>query len=129
MALISLWPLGADAKRRSAESGLPAIEFRSTRHDFGNVKEADGMLEQSFVFVNTGTAPLTIVTVSASCGCTKPEFSPRPVAPGDSSSITIRFNPEGFAGEFEKRATVRTNVKGSAGRATLVISGTIIPKK
>lgn len=129
LALAMLWPAGAAAKRRTNETGAPAIEFRQTRYDFGSVKEADGVLEHSFTFVNTGTAPLTIATVSASCGCTTPEFNPRPVAPGDSSVITLRFDPEGFRGEFEKRAIVRTNVKGSAGRATLVLTGAIIPKK
>ncbi len=130
LLLAVLLPSGISAKRdKSDEKGTPAIEFNETSYDFGTVKASDGYLHHEFVFHNTGTAPLAIVTVSASCGCTKPEFNPKPIAPGDSSKITIRFNPEDFSGEFLKTATVRTNVKGKSGRVALTISGIIIPKK
>lgn len=127
--VVMLLPIGASAKRRTDEKGTPAIEFAETSHDFGTVKAQDGYLVYSFPFKNAGTAPLAIITVSASCGCTKPEFDPHPIAPGDSSKVTIRFNPEEFSGEFFKTATVRTNVKGRAGRVALNISGVVIPKK
>lgn len=122
-------PAALQAKRISDQTGTPAIEFAETSHDFGTVKATDGYLVHKFKFTNTGTAPLSIITVSASCGCTKPEFDPQPINPGDSSEITIRFNPEDFKGEFRKTAIVRTNVKGRAGRVSLTISGVVIPKK
>lgn len=119
----------ARAKQRTSETGSPAIEFSVTEHDFGTVKAKDGLLTYKFPFKNTGTAPLTVITVSAPCGCTKPEFDPKPVAPGDSSLVTISFDPSDFKGEFLKTALVRTNVKGRAGRVTLSISGVVIPNK
>lgn len=124
-----LLPAMTLAERRTSEKGSPAIEFAQTSHDFGTVKAADGFLTHGFFFKNAGTAPLTIITVSAPCGCTQPEFDPKPVAPGDSSEITLRFDPSDFSGEFTKTALVRTNVKGRAGRVTLTISGVVIPKK
>lgn len=125
----SLLPYESWARRRTAESGVPVIEFAVTSHDFGTVKARDGVLMQKFPFINTGTAPLSIITVSAPCGCTKPEFDPKPVAPGDSSEIILRFDPSEFAGEFTKTALVRTNVKGRAGRVTLTLTGVVIPTK
>lgn len=129
LLLTLLIPFGAEAKRRSNETGTPEIEFKETSHDFGTVNADGGYLVHSFEFTNTGTAPLTIITVSASCGCTKPEFDPKPIGPGKSSKITIRFNPEDFKGEFMKTAIVRTNIKGKSGRVPLTISGVVIPKK
>lgn len=131
IALASIMiPSGALAEKRSNTQGTPAIEFTTpTTHDFGTVRADGGRLTHTFKFKNSGTAPLSIVTVSASCGCTKPEFNAKPIAPGDSSEITLRFNPEEFRGEFEKTATVRTNIKGRAGRAVLTLKGVIIPKK
>ncbi|MDE5900501.1 MAG: DUF1573 domain-containing protein [Muribaculaceae bacterium] len=124
-----LLPAMALGERRTSEKGSPAIEFAQTSHDFGTVKAADGFLTHEFLFKNAGTAPLTIITVSAPCGCTQPDFDPKPLAPGDSSEITLRFDPSNFSGEFTKTALVRTNVKGRAGRVTLTITGVVIPQK
>lgn len=109
----------------AAAKGTPAITFAETSHDFGIVKESAEWIQHSFKFVNSGTAPLTIITVSASCGCTQPVFDPHPIAPGDSSEITIKFTPQNSLGEFSKRATVRTNAKGRDSRVILKISGVI----
>ena len=128
IAIVALiLPLTVSAKRQSAESGTPAITFKEKTHDFGTIKEADGVVEYKFAYTNTGTAPLVIVTVSATCGCTVPDFDTKPLAPGKSGEVTIRFAPKGQRGEFDKRITVRTNVRGQAGKPMLRIKGVIIP--
>ena len=107
---------------------LPAISFNETSFDFGVIKESTDWVEHEFEFTNTGNAPLAIATVSASCGCTKPEFPTKPVAPGKSAKIKIRFTPKGLKGNFTRTAKVRTNIKGKEGTVTLTISGNVIPK-
>lgn len=131
LMLVALLAIPAmSAKRRSnAPEGNPAIEFAVTTHDFGTVREEDGWLHTEFEFTNTGTAPLVITTCSASCGCTKPEFPTKPIAPGKTGKIKVRYTPVGVKGEFEKKVTVRTNVKGSAGKKVLTIKGVVIPKE
>ncbi len=122
-----LLPLTLLAKRQANQEGAPAITFATTTHDFGTIKADGGTVECKFTYTNTGDAPLAIVTVSAICGCTVPEFDPKPLAPGKSGEITIRFSPKGQRGEFDKRITVRTNVRGRAGKPVLTIKGVIIP--
>ncbi len=112
----------------AAEKKLPAISFEEEAYDFGTIKESDGWIEHEFKFTNTGSAPLAIATVSASCGCTKPEFPTKPIAPGKSGKIKIRFTPEGLKGFFARTAKVRTNIKGKEGTVTLTIKGSVIPK-
>ena len=126
LGAIMAMPIGA--KQKSDTTGAPAITFAETKYDFGTIKEKNGWVEHSFSYTNTGTAPLAIVTVSASCGCTKPEFDAKPLAPGKKAKIKVRFTPEGTRGEFSRKVTVRTNVKGRDGKVVLNISGVVIPK-
>lgn len=104
------------------------IEFASMSHDFGSIKEANGPVSCTFKFTNTGDAPLVIKSAKASCGCTKPEFPRKPIAPGDSQTIKVTYNPQGRPGEFTKDITLKTNDSKSR-RVVLRIKGTVIPNK
>lgn len=126
-ALITLCALPSVAKKRATTTGAPQIEFESTKHDFGVIKEADGWVEHTYTFTNTGTAPLAITTVSTTCGCTKPEFTTKPIAPGKKGTVKLRFTPAGLKGEQTRLATVRTNVKGPNSKVTLSFSLNVIP--
>lgn len=107
-------------------NGKPDIEFTQTSADFGSIHEDGHPVKASFEFTNTGTAPLLIISASASCGCTKPTFDPEPVKPGQKSVISVTFNPKGKRGEFDKTVTVRTNIKDKR-RVVLHLSGVVIP--
>lgn len=65
-----------------------------------------------FVLKNTGEKPLLIKDVSASCGCTVPEWDKKPVKPGDKTEIKIKVTPDN-TGYFRKTITVFCNIKGS----------------
>lgn len=113
-------------------AAAPDITFDSTVHDFGTVREGAGAAKCTFTYTNTGSAPLALTTVSAPCGCTKPKFSPKPLAPGKKGTIEVTFLPEDISGEFMRTITVRTNIKqpdGKKKKVTLRISGVVIPKK
>lgn len=60
-----------------------------------------------FVFVNEGTAPLTIETARASCGCTTPKWTTEQVLPGQKGSVSATYNM-GHAGSFNKSVTITT---------------------
>ncbi len=100
--------------------------FSDRVHDFGYIKEAKGAVSHTFEFVNTGDKPLIIVQVTASCGCTRPEFPTKPIKPGKKGKIKVTFSPIGRPGAFQKSIKVRTN--GKEKRTTLLITGTVIPK-
>jgi len=46
-------------------SGTPQIVFENQKHDFGRVQYKAGVLKHTFVFKNTGAAPLLIEKVKA----------------------------------------------------------------
>lgn len=109
-----------------AASPKARMEVANKVHDFGNIKEDGGPVTAEFVFSNTGDANLVIIDAKADCGCTKPEFPKKPVAPGKKSVITVKYNPIGRPGAFDKVVTVRTN--GNPAKLRLKIRGQVIPK-
>jgi hypothetical protein len=77
--------------------------------------------EAVFSLKNTGTQPLVIQAVNASCGCTIPEWDKQPVTTGKSAQIKVRITPE-EKGRFNKTVTVHCNTK--EGQILLKINGT-----
>lgn len=109
-----------------AADNKAAIQFARTSHDFGTIKASGGKVSATYEFVNTGDAPLMIVSVSnGGCGCTTPTYPHEPIAPGQSGKITIHFDPTGRQGEFKRKVKVTTNAAGK--RQSLTFSGVIIP--
>lgn len=100
------------------------ITADETSHDFGQIKEADGKVSSTFVVKNTGEAPLVITRVIASCGCTTPEWTKEPIAPGQSGNIKITYDPKGRPGPFSKTISVYSN--GKTGSFILTIRGEVI---
>ena len=71
-----------------------------------------------------------VLTASASCGCTRPEYPKKPIAPGKSGKIKVTYLPEGRPGEFTKTVTVKTNAKvKNQKKVTLKIKGFVNPAK
>lgn len=94
-----------------------------TSHDFGKIKEADGPVSQVFKIKNTGEAPLVITRVIASCGCTTPEWTKEPIAPGKEGDIKITYDPKDRPGAFVKTISVYSN--GKTGSYLLTIRGDV----
>jgi len=103
----------------------PVITFKTTTHDFGKIKEQDGLVTKKFEFKNTGDAPL-IIRVQASCGCTATSWTKEPVLPGKTGSVTASYNPVNRPGTFIKSISVYTNADSKP--IQLTIKGDVIPK-
>jgi hypothetical protein len=102
-----------ESAQASASEKMPKITFTEKGiYDFGQMTEGD-TVEHSFEFTNTGEFPLIINNITASCGCTTPEWPREPVAPGAKSSIRVRFNSRGKQGEQSKTITVFANTDPS----------------
>lgn len=89
-------------------ANMPVIQFDKTLHDFGRVLAGE-KISYSFKFRNTGKSDLLIAKVSASCGCTVPEWPKTPIAPGEEGYITVTFNTSGRKGVQHKSITVLAN--------------------
>lgn len=83
------------------------LQFKETLFDFGKIPQGKPVYH-SFVVTNTGTEAIKIDNVQTSCGCTTPEWSKEPVAPGASTTIKVGFNAAA-GGIFEKYITVLYN--------------------
>lgn len=133
MAAVALTPeIVAKKKTATDNRKAPAITFAETSHDFGNVPEKGGSVSHEFHFTNTGNAPLLILNVTASCGCTKPDAPKKPIQPGESDRIKVTYLPDGRPGEFSKNISVKTNVKDEKNKNTsytLRINGFVNPDK
>lgn len=94
-----------DAKKH-AETSLALSE---PSFDFGKVRKGD-VVEHVFEVTNTGKNPLIISNVQPTCGCTVPDYTKTPIAPGKTGKITLKFDSTNFDGIVHKSAEVYANV-------------------
>lgn len=80
------------------------LQLKETEFDFGKIPQGKPVYH-FFEVINTGKTPVKLDNVQASCGCTTPEWSRDPIAPGASVKIKIGFNAA-TAGVFDKYITV-----------------------
>ena len=93
-----------------AQENQASIKFDKVVHNFGTFSEDEPTQKCVFTFTNTGTAPLIINQAVASCGCTVPTYTKKPIAPGETGTMKVTYNGKGkFEGHFKKSITVRTN--------------------
>lgn len=102
------------------------IKVDELTYNFGNISETDGPTSHVFKVRNTGTSPLVITRVTASCGCAQPEWSKEPIAPGKTGDLKVTFNPKGRPGPFYKTVSIYSN--GKKGSYSLAIKGNVTPK-
>ena len=99
------------------------ITFDDKAYDFGAIHKGE-MVSHVFSFKNSGTNPLVILDAKASCGCTVPVWPKDPIAPGDSSSILVKYNGSGN-GQIHKTVTVFANTDPK--ETVLEITGNVKP--
>ena len=110
-----------------AQQKNATISYESLSHDFGKIKEEDGSVMHEFVFTNTGSVPLVIKRVTASCGCTTPDWTKAPVVPGDKGYVKATYNPRNRPGKFNKTISVSSNANKPV--TILRILGDVIEKE
>jgi hypothetical protein len=102
----------------------PQMTFKKTVHDFGNIYEG-GNGNCDFPFKNEGKEPLIIISVKSSCGCTIPEYPQKPILPGQTEVIKVKYDTQ-RQGPINRTVTITSNAKNSL--VQLRITGTVIPK-
>lgn len=107
-------------------SAGPKAEFDSTIINKGDIIEGTTTkIPAVFTIKNTGDAPLKLLTVKPSCGCTVVKFDST-IQPGQATKIESAVNIPGYRnGHYTKHISVKTNVNDSLTR--LSIEFTIIP--
>lgn len=113
-------------ERDDASTKLPIASFDKTEFDFGTIDEGD-VVETIFVLTNKGKTDLLISNAKGSCGCTVPTWTRKPIKPGESTEIGVKFNSRNKKNKQSKTVTLTTNTLN--GKEVLRVKGTVTPKE
>ena len=69
---------------------ITTVKFATKNFVFPTIKKGD-TASHSYKFTNTGKSDLLITKINVSCGCLVPDYPKRPVKPGATDSIIIRY--------------------------------------
>lgn len=107
----------------SIQGNSKTLQLKETEHDFTKIPQGKPVY-YDFEIVNTGKEPLKLDDVHASCGCTTPEWSTEPIAPGSTAKIKVGYNAasEGYFEKFitityNKNETEQLKIKGTVWKA------------
>jgi hypothetical protein len=96
------------------------VQLKESSHNFGKIPQGRPAT-YTFEIVNTGSTPLRLDNVHASCGCTTPEWSRDPIEAGGTAQIRVGYNAYA-EGTFTKTVTIVYNTNQTK---TLTISGEV----
>jgi Protein of unknown function (DUF1573). len=83
---------------------IDALQLKEGEHDFGMIPQGKPVF-YFFEVVNTGTTPLKLDNVQASCGCTTPEWNREAIPAGSADKIKVGYNAAN-EGVFDKYITI-----------------------
>ncbi|MFT4772498.1 MAG: hypothetical protein ACI9CP_001618 [Cryomorphaceae bacterium] len=108
------------------EEKIPVITFEELALETGKITQGK-IITHTFGFTNTGKAPLLIVTVDGSCGCTIPRSYPKgKIMPGEGGEIEVEFNSDGMSGIQTVSIIVSANTIPAATQL-LIITEIVVP--
>jgi len=115
---------GFFATYAQTESKATAVlQVKETEYDFGTIPQGKPVFH-NFEIMNSGSRPLKLDNVQASCGCTTPEWSKEAIGAHSTAQIKVGYNAAS-EGYFQKYITVTYNgnqtkqiiIKGNVWRA------------
>lgn len=113
-----------NANAQEAKNGAE-ITFKEKSIDFGDITQGD-KVSHTFELTNSGTAPLVISNVAATCGCTIPSWPKEPIAPGKTAEIQVSFNSTGKMGKQNSVVRVYSNAAEPIEKVSLISN--VLPK-
>ena len=112
-----------NTEQATAEVKLAEFDFAIDEYNFGTIIQGE-KVSYSFKFKNTGENDLIITNAKGSCGCTVPNYSEEPVAPGAEGVIDVVFDSTGKGGKQRKTVTLTANTVPT--KMNLIIKGEVI---
>lgn len=93
--------------------------------DLGLIGNTDTIINKSFVCKNISSKDIEITRLHTSCGCTKSTCSDSLIAPGESVTIYIAYNPRNRFGNIEEHIYVYSAFSSKEPIAKLSLKGKI----
>ena len=116
---VGLFTVSIQAQEKKAE-----ITFESEVIDYGKVAYGSNGVRE-FKFTNTGDDVLIVARVYSTCGCTIPKKPEKPIPPGETGSIQVKYDTK-RPGPIRRTITVYSNA--SEVPQSLKIKGTVLPE-
>ena len=95
-------------KKEVPKKEFAEIKFQNERIDIGII-DGKSNANVDFKFSNAGNIPLTITEARGNCHCVQAKAPGKAIEPGDSSVISISFDPEGVSTSFQRTVMVHSN--------------------
>jgi hypothetical protein len=92
----------------SPNAGWGSLTWESQRIEL-TAKAGENQVAVGFRFKNSGQAPVTIVSIQPSCGCTTAELAKRTFTPGETDEIKAVYTFGDIVGHQEKTIQVVTD--------------------
>lgn len=94
----------------AGQEGNAVVELPPDRTINLGLIDTDSVHTGAITLRNSGTAPLSLINVTTDCSCAVAGFPKQAIAPGDSASITVKFDGRDYPpGEFVKMVRIRSN--------------------
>ena len=106
-----------------AQKADDVIKVNADTYNFGKIKQSVPVTT-FFTVTNKSDKPVVLESVVASCGCTTPEWSKEPIAPGATSQIKVGYNAASPTA-FTKDITIR--LAGLQDAKVIHITGEVLP--
>lgn len=121
LTVLTCGALMAQQQTAQTNAADKLISLNEEPHDFGNISQGKPV---SFTFLakNISKEAITLQSITASCGCTTPEFKPGVYNPGQTFPIKVTYNAAN-PGAFQKTVTIIMN---GDKMETLHIKGTVV---
>lgn len=104
----------------------PRLSLSSEEVDLGEVDDS-AVISHPITLTNTGDQDLEITNVSVTCGCTASEVGQKLLKPGETTELSINFDPRGRSGDQHgKRVTIESN--DPTGAKSVGLSVWVLPR-
>ncbi len=103
------------------------LEFLPSSVDFGIIREEDGKVSRKVKAVNISPDSTFIISARTSCGCSAAEYTETMLAPGDTTIVTLTYDPVNRPGKFLKTARFFTGQERIGN--SIKLNGTVIPSR
>ncbi len=100
------------------------ISFSTELIDLGKLIKSGKSENFIYEIKNTGKEPLILYTVQVSCTCTKVDYPKKPIMPGESAELKVKYDPEKTLGTFHKAVQIFANTQSN--RHIVAFKGEII---
>ena len=99
----------------------PRIQFETTIHDFGKIKEGS-VVEYTFKYKNVGSSVLEINHVRTSCGCTAAVINGKSLKPNEEGTLKVEFDSSNREGVVTRTITLSSNDSSEPQKTLTIVS-------